>query len=414
MINIYIFGIGQGKKYLDRCLLNSNVNICGFIDNYKAEEMNLFEGISVVKQSELYYSYDYIIITLMQYEDTRDSLLKEGIGREKIISFFDFGDASNELYWGIIDAYKWRTELMWKHYTEIVKPSVENMGYELYANSNLVKRECPKIMDVENTVNILNTERKCLARFGDGEFEIMCGRHRANFQDVDDKLSERLKEVLNSHLDNLLIAIADNYSSLEKYTDDAAMAIRMYLTKDVRKNHMDLLDLDRQYYNAYLSRPYIIYRDKENAKNKFNNLREIWNDENVLIVEGEFTRFGVGNDLLDNARSVERIIAPGKNAFEKYNEIKEGVYKHGKEKLILAILGPTATVLAYDLAKENYWIIDIGQLDVEYEWFLQGVNRRCNLKYKNVSEVISYSRVDSDIEDDNLKLYYSEIVERIL
>ena len=80
---------------------------------------------------------------------------------------------------------------------------------------------------------------------------------------------------------------------------------------------------------------------------------------------------GVGNDLLSNALSVERVIAPSENAFLVYDVILSAVRKYGKGKLILAALGPTATVLAYDLAREGYWILDIGHLDLEYEWFLK-------------------------------------------
>ena len=306
----------------------------------------------------------------MQYEEIRDLLIADGIERNKLISFFDFKDASNEKNWRVIDAYKWRTELMWKHYNSVVIPSIENIGYELYAGTETFKRSLPKIIDAEITVNILKSERKCLARFGDNEFELMCGYKRVNYQDVDEKLAEQLKKALNSNETNLLVAIADNYGSLERYTDEAARDIRTYLTKEVRKRHMELLDLSRQYYNAYLSRPYMIYRDKENAEKRFNQVKMIWDNEDILIVEGEYTRFGVGNDLLKNTKSIERIIVPSKNAFDKYDEIKRMVCKYGRDKLILSILGPTATVLAYDLAKENYWIIDIGQLDTEYEWFL--------------------------------------------
>lgn len=414
MINIYIFGMGKGKKFLDRCLIKDNVNICGYIDNYKANEMSFLDGVPVVKQNNLRSKYEFIIITLMQYESAKESLLEEGIEERKIISFFDFEDAATESNWEVIDAYKWRTELLWRHYTEIVVPSIDNMQYELYADSKSVKKDCPKIIDVEHTVNLINNEKKSLARFGDNEFELMCGRLRTNYQDVNYELAKRLKEVLNSHEDNLLIAIADNYGSLAKYTDEGARDIRMYLTKDVRRKHMELLDLDRQYYDAYLSRPYMIYRDKENAKSKFDSIRRIWSDKDVLVVEGEFTRFGVGNDLLKNAKSVQRIIAPSRNAFEKYNKIKDLTYKYGKDKLILAILGPTATVLAYDLAKENCWIIDIGQLDTEYEWFLRKVNKRCSLKHKNVSEVIRYDRIDTNNEDENIRMYNEEIIEKIL
>lgn len=413
MENIYIFGLGEGKRYVDRCLLDG-VNICGYIDNFKAEQTKHLDGIPVVCQNELQKDYDYIVITLMEYEDIRNSLIKDGVEKKKIISFFNFHDAMNEDNWKIIDSYKWRIELMWRHYISILKPFVENMEYEIYADSEFVKKECPQIVDAKSTAYILRKERKSLARFGDGEFEILCGRSRPLFQDVNEKLSIRLREVLNYQEEKLLIAIADNYGSLEKYTDDAARDIRMYMTKSVREEHMRLLHLNRQYYDAYISRPYMIYRDKEHAGERFDWVKAIWNDEDVLIVEGEHTRFGVGNDLLKNAKSVTRIITSDKNAFSKYQEIRDAAHKYGKNKLILAILGPTATVLAYDLAKENYWAIDIGQFDIEYEWFLRKVDKRCGLRYKNVSEVGRNEQIDSDVVDATMQHYFSEIAEKIV
>ena len=41
------------------------------------------------------------------------------------------------------------------------------------------------------------------------------------------------------------------------------------------------------------------------------------------------------------------------------------------DKLIIISLGPTATVLSYDLCKEGYQAIDTGAFDVDYEWFLR-------------------------------------------
>jgi hypothetical protein len=48
--------------------------------------------------------------------------------------------------------------------------------------------------------------------------------------------------------------------------------------------------------------------------------------------------------------------------------LNEDVKLSDKNILILISLGPTATVLAYDLAKLGYWAIDIGHIDNEYEW----------------------------------------------
>lgn len=47
--------------------------------------------------------------------------------------------------------------------------------------------------------------------------------------------------------------------------------------------------------------------------------------------------------------------------------------------------GPTATVLAYDLAKLGYQAIDLGHLDVEYEWYLRN-ERWLKIEGKYVNE----------------------------
>lgn len=414
MKRVYIFGTGKGKLYVNRCLIRNEIEILGYIDNYKANMVRKYEGIPVIKQNELDKDFDYIIVSLMQYDNVEEQLLNQGIEQSKIICFFKLSDVDNEEYWSVLDSFKWKVELVWKHYKSITIPTIDNLNYELYRDSLVVQKDCPKIIDVEHTVEILKNKKKCLARFGDNEFELMCGRVKTNYQTADIKLEKRLKEVLHSEMDNLMVAIADNYGSLDKYTDDAAKDIRSYLTKEVRQDHIRLLDMNKQYYDAYLSRPYIIYRDKKNAADRFENIKSLWRSEDVLIVEGEYTRFGVGNDLLEGALSISRLLVPGKNAFSEYDKILKAVRKYGKEKLILVILGPTATVMAYDLARENYWVVDIGQLDVEYEWYLRGVTKRCNIPYKCVSEVLQYNDIVTDENQDYIRRYNDEIIERIL
>lgn len=414
MKKIYIFGMGKGKAFVDRCLLKDQAKCIGYVNNFRKDTERIYNNIPIVKQDELEDDYDYMVITLMQYRDTKKDLIRQGIEPEKIICFFDFLDAGNEAYWNILDSYKWRMELMWGHYTGTVMPALENLDYEIYAETEDVRDQCPKIMDVDRTAELLLKDKKCMARFGDNEFELMCGRVRTNYQDVNMKLGERLKEVLHSQDDNLLVAIANDYGNLGQYTDMAAQAIRSYISRAVRQQHMELLDIDREYGDAYISRPYIIYRNKKKAGERFENIKKIWNEQDVLIVEGEYTRFGVGNDLLDNAASVARVIAPSQNAFSQYDEIIAKVREQGRNKLILVILGPTATVMAYDLSKEGYWIIDIGQLDVEYEWYLRNVKERCNIPYKCVSEVMQYGEIVTDDTEDYIKKYKAEIVAAIL
>jgi hypothetical protein len=63
-----------------------------------------------------------------------------------------------------------------------------------------------------------------------------------------------------------------------------------------------------------------------------------------------------------------------------YHEILAEVRIHGRNKLVLLALGPTATVMAFDLAKENIWTLDIGHIDLEYMWYLQNAQEKYRLR----------------------------------
>lgn len=157
---------------------------------------------------------------------------------------------------------------------------------------------------------------------------------------------------------------------------------------------MQLLDLDKAYYDAYLTRPYIMMRDKSHAGEDFRELKSLWEKRDCVIVEGSYTRMGVGNDLFDNANSIERIICPSENAWDAYDRILEAVKSVDKDKLIVISLGPAATVLAYDLHKLGYQALDIGHIDNEYEWFLQNTEERILIPGKYVHEVRGGNQVE--------------------
>ena len=67
-------------------------------------------------------------------------------------------------------------------------------------------------------------------------------------------------------------------------------------------------------------------------------------------------------------------------------DIKREACKLEKEVLFLIALGPAATVLSYDLFKAGYQAVDIGHVDVEYEWWRMGARKKVKLKRKYVNE----------------------------
>ena len=74
--------------------------------------------------------------------------------------------------------------------------------------------------------------------------------------------------------------------------------------------------------------------------------------------------------------------------------------------MILLALGPTATILAYDLALKGYQAIDIGHVDIEYEWFRMGATHKVPVPNKFVNE----AGAGVGVGDIDNKKYLSEIV----
>lgn len=266
---------------------------------------------------------------------------------------------------------------------------IANLKYEILdPNLDTSTFFYPHILDASVAIDKIINEHKSIARFGDGEFAIMMKQERQKFQHLDDHLAQRLYEVLHSNNPQLLIGIANNYGSLDKYNANGKLGIRLYMTDEVRASHKLLIDSDRVYYDAYMSRPYALFQDNytDAPQKRFSHLKQIWQDRKVIFVEGSLTRLGVGNDLFDNAHSIQRIIAPPTSSFDKYNAILEASLKYAEpDTLFLLAIGPSAGVLAYDLCKNGYQAVDIGHVDLEYEWFLQGKGSRCAVptKYNN-------------------------------
>lgn len=263
----------------------------------------------------------------------------------------------------------------------------------------------PQIAPKEQAVYRIVHEGASMARFGDGEFAAIQGRIRHKFQTVGDaKLAVRLKEVLASNEQNLLIGIADNYGSLDRYTEQAKREIRHYMTRQVRKEHLALLDREHLYYDAYVTRPYVMYADNQTSApaERFRQLKEIWEGRDCIFVEGSQTRLGTGNDLFHNAASIKRILGPAEDAFSQYDKLLDCCLRQPKDRLFLLALGPTATVLAYDLYKAGYQAVDVGHVDLEYEWFLKGEGRRTPVIGKYNNEVVGGENPE-ELEDERYK-----------
>lgn len=408
-MKVYFWGTGKGcQKALSNYI--SEIEPSGFIDNNPKQQGKYFQGKPICSFRDIQKAYDYIIITVIKYDAILYQLQQNEADMDKIICYYDNSESEKKIS-AFFDRKGRKIDILENRIDELermVDIRLRNMKYEIADGIKNGKYRFPIIHSAEAAVERIVNDKCSLIRFGDGEFEIMAGNQRAPFQDYDQELAERLREVIETDTENVLIGIADNYGDLSVYSDETADGIRKYMTNEVRAFHLSVFHPDRVYYNAYMFKCYFPYRDKEKTQSRIDLIKRIWDQRDVVLVEGRETRTGQGNDLLDNAKSTRRILCPTKNAYAYYNEILEAVKKVSKESLILCALGPAAKVLAYDLALCGYQVIDIGQIDMDYEWYRAGQGKRIPIPTKYVSQL-----PPAEIEEIQDEVYEAQIIEWI-
>ncbi len=264
-----------------------------------------------------------------------------------------------------------------------------------------------KLLKIENkfkTLDLLLKTDKSIVRYGDGEFALING-HNLKFQDWDSDLSARLEEILVSNDSRILVGIPDVFASLNHFNRRAAKFWKKYIFRNWVKIYKKL-DLDKQYYDSMISRPYMDAKDRTYCQKYFQDFRKLWDKKDIVIVEGVASRLGYNNNLFSNCNSINRILCPARNAYKNYGKIFEFCKTLPKDKLFILALGPMATVLAYDLARLGYRALDLGHIDIEYEWFLKQASKKIPIENKFVNEVEN-GRVVTQLNDMN---YINEII----
>lgn len=264
------------------------------------------------------------------------------------------------------------------------------------------------IADNEQTVRRLVSERCSISRFGDGEFSLLAG-YNTDFQKSNPRVVRILREILTLNDDKFMVGIPYVWKNLFPLKYRAFEYWSSYLTNNLETRVLPFINGDKQYYDAYFTRFYIDYRSTRNARRILPLIRQIWDGRDICIIEGEFSRLGVGNDLFANARSIKRILCPATNAFDLYDSIIEEAKRLPQDTLLLIALGMTATCLAYDLYKGGYQAVDIGHVDVEYEWFRMGAKEKVPIRGKYVAESNAAAPI-AKVDDNS---YLSQVIAKI-
>ena len=174
-----------------------------------------------------------------------------------------------------------------------------------------------------------------LARFGDGEFQIMAGEN-ARYQQYEDALAAELRQILEHS--TCLIGIPR--SNLVGLTRDWGVFLEKYGRG---------LKPDKWYGSAFVSRADEVIWTKEYRR----LLVGLWSERSIVFVAPEAIEF-------KGAKGTHRLKASFRNAFDNVDWLESEAIKYGRYEPVILSCGPTATVLADRLARKGIWAVDLG------------------------------------------------------
>lgn len=266
-----------------------------------------------------------------------------------------------------------------------------------------------RIMDTESSIKFINETGNSLCRFGEGEMNLLARRKDLKFQKYDENLAKRMQEILVTNSKNISIAIPLAIKNCHNLNNRA----KEFWDFDTSYSMVDWVkytSVKKNYLDSLMTRNYIDLKDRSRTQKIYEMWKKIWDNKKVLIIEGNESRLGVGNDLFLGVKEIKRILCPSINAFEAYDKILMAAKRQSKDYLVLLALGPTASVLAFDLANCGYQALDVGHIDIEYEWYKMGVDTPVKVPGKFTNEVKNGNVVENNASQN----YLEQIIEVIL
>jgi hypothetical protein len=188
---------------------------------------------------------------------------------------------------------------------------------------------------------------KSIARYGDGEFNLVRGGNCVSQRKVPGIQTE-LKNILHSKDDNLLVAIPRLDSRSPKNVNWTKCC----------SHYGSYLSFRKRYYSAFITRP-------DSAPwiatpSYFDLVESLWDGKDITMVYGSQRSLSVDFVPMRLAKSITVVEADYAHTYPKIDAIERQVRRAGN-KVVLLMCGPTATCLAARLAGD-FHAIDLGHI----------------------------------------------------
>lgn len=216
------------------------------------------------------------------------------------------------------------------------------------------------ILTEYDTIKYLLKHKCSIARYGDGELKLCLGRS-AKSQTADKYMGKMLRNILKSDNPKCLVGIPRVFSRKVWSSPEK----KQFWYKWSNPKVMGLYNPKKLYGSAFITRPDAapeIYN-----QDYFKLVKKLWEGKKIILVQGEYQRFNKSKTLLGNSSLLYTVCEPRRDAFTVLDEIISFISTNYEDNMVVVLsLGPTATVLAYELSLLGVQALDLGHMGQFY------------------------------------------------
>lgn len=280
--------------------------------------------------------------------------------------------------WNLRDSFRFSIRLIHKDTQEVKsklsQPQerlkddllIEQILYEIPTSG--IKR--PNIKTAEETINELIHTNKNFVRYGDGEIMVADGKD-IPFQKADKELSRRLREILTTPQENLLVGVNRRYyypnafTSIIKQKNPIYKHFELYAVPKLRRELDKYIKLNITYYEAGIT---------GRNETHFNTFRQFFTGKKLVLVGCKEAFENLKFNIYDTAQELYYEFVPNKHCFSVYDETLAKLQSYDKDTIRILMCGPTANVFVTDLTKSGFRALDLGHLAKSYDWHKRGID----------------------------------------
>ena len=240
---------------------------------------------------------------------------------------------------------------------------IDDVGYDYGLNfDNKIK-----VLDFDNTFELLEKTQKSFVRIGDGEIRLINGENQP-FQIYEEEIADRLKSVLRVQQENLYVGINYSYYSHFPFDYERRNAY------DFRCSMSKLCNHDITYIDAGVTCAKIPFAPHDVASEYVTRWKNMFKNKDIVIVCGAGVLDKLSYDVFEYANSKRFIYGLRKNSWDEHDRIMEEITSSVKKgELLVFILGMAGKAMIPDLVNIGYTCWDVGHLAKYYDAYMKNM-----------------------------------------